>query len=94
MKRDRPERLLFGREYHYASTFIFDRAFDHGTHDLEDLQEFARSLAQPGNTRGGLEWYRAFRTNRLRHQPGQPESTRYSVKATSRRLTKVDRFRT
>jgi pimeloyl-ACP methyl ester carboxylesterase len=27
---------------------------------IEDLEEFARSLAQPGNTRGGLEWYRAF----------------------------------
>jgi pimeloyl-ACP methyl ester carboxylesterase len=60
MKRDLPERLLFGREYDYVSTFIFDRAFDHSSHDLDDLQEFARSLAQPGNTRGGLEWYRAF----------------------------------
>ena len=60
MKRDLPERLLFGREYDYVSTFIADRAFDHGAHDIEDVQEFARSLAQPGNTRGGLEWYRAF----------------------------------
>jgi len=60
MKRDLPERLLFGREYDYVSTFIFDRAFDHGAHAIEDLEEFARSLAQPGNTRGGLEWYRAF----------------------------------
>lgn len=60
MKRDLPERLLFGREYDYVSTFIHDRAFDHGALAAEDLKEFARSLAQPGNTRGGLEWYRAF----------------------------------
>lgn len=60
MKRDVPERLIFGREYDYVSSFIFDRAFDHGAHTEEDLQVFARALAQPGNTRGGLEWYRAF----------------------------------
>ncbi len=59
-KRDLPERLLFGREYDYVSTFISDRAFDHGAHAVEDMQVFARALAQPGNTRGGLEWYRAF----------------------------------
>jgi hypothetical protein len=45
--------LLFGREHDYASTFIFDRAFDHGAHAIEGLKEFARSLAQPGNTRVG-----------------------------------------
>jgi pimeloyl-ACP methyl ester carboxylesterase len=60
MKRDLPERLLSGREYDYVSTFIFDRAFDHGAHAIDDLEVFARALAQPGNTRGGLEWYRAF----------------------------------
>ena len=59
-KRDLPERLLFGREYDYVSTFIADRAFDHGAHTIEDMQVFASALAQPGNTRGGLEWYRAF----------------------------------
>ena len=63
MKRDLPERLLFGREYDYVSTFIFDRAFDHGAHSIEDVEIFARALAQPGNTRGGLEWYRAFPTD-------------------------------
>ena len=62
-KRDLPERLLFGREYDYVSTFIADRAFDHKAHALEDVQVFARALAQPGNTRGGLEWYRAFPTD-------------------------------
>ena len=60
MKRDLPERLLFGREYDYVSTFIFDRAFDHGAHAIEDLEEFAVPWLQPGNARGGLEWYRAF----------------------------------
>ena len=60
MKRDLPERLLFGREYDYVSSFIFDRAFDFGAHSAEDLEVFARAFAQPGNTRGGLEWYRSF----------------------------------
>ncbi len=61
MKENLPERLLYGREYDYVSTFIFDRAFDHGAHPVEDIEVFARALAQPGRTRGGLEWYRAFR---------------------------------
>jgi pimeloyl-ACP methyl ester carboxylesterase len=60
MKRDLPERLIFGREYDYVATFIFDRAFDHGAHDDRDIEVFARAFAQPGRTRGGLEWYRAF----------------------------------
>ena len=60
MRRDLPERLLAGREYDYVSTFISDRAFDHGAHTPADLQLFASALAQPGNTRGGLEWYRTF----------------------------------
>lgn len=60
MKRGLPERLLFGREYAYVSTFIIDRAFDHDAHAIEVVEVFARALAQPGKTRGGLEWYRAF----------------------------------
>ena len=60
MKRDLPERLLLGREYDYVSSFIFDRIFDHEAFAIEDLEVFARAFAQPGNTRGGLEWYRAF----------------------------------
>ena len=59
-KRDLPELLIGGREFHYVSTFIYDRAFDLGAHTIADIEEFARSLAQPGNLRGGLEWYRAF----------------------------------
>lgn len=61
MKEHLPERLLHGREYDYVSTFIFDRAFDHGAHTLEDVEVFANAFAQPGRVRGGLEWYRAFR---------------------------------
>ncbi len=60
MKRDLPERLITGREYDYVSTFMFDRAFDYGALEHRDIEVFARALAQPGNTRGGLEWYRAF----------------------------------
>ena len=59
-KRDLPELLIQGREFDYVSTFIYDRTFDVGAHPVADIQEFARSLAQPGNLRGGLEWYRAF----------------------------------
>ena len=62
-KRDLPERLIHGREQDYVSTFIADRASDHGAHAIEDVQLFAAALAQPGNTRGGLEWYRAFPTD-------------------------------
>uniref|UniRef100_B0T6K7 Alpha/beta hydrolase fold n=1 Tax=Caulobacter sp. (strain K31) TaxID=366602 RepID=B0T6K7_CAUSK len=60
MKRDLPERLISGREYDYVASFIHDRAFDMGAHLASDIEAFARSLAQPGNLRGGLEWYRAF----------------------------------
>jgi pimeloyl-ACP methyl ester carboxylesterase len=60
MKPDLPERLIYGREYDYVATFIFDRAFDHGAHDDCDVEVFAKAFAQPGRTRGGLEWYRAF----------------------------------
>lgn len=59
-KRDLPELLIAGREFEYVSTFIYDRAYDMGAHPIEDIKEFSRSFAQPGNTRGGLEWYRAF----------------------------------
>ncbi len=60
MKRDLPELLIRGRKFDYVSTFIYDRAFDLGAHPVADIEEFARSLKQPGNLRGGLEWYRAF----------------------------------
>lgn len=63
MKRDLPERLIQGREFDYVSSFVFDRSYDHGAIPHEDIEIFARALAQPGNTRGGLEWYRAFPTD-------------------------------
>ena len=80
-KRDLPERLLFGREYDYVSTFISDRAFDHGAHTIEDTQVFARALAQPGNTRGGLEWYRAFPTDHRNAQAWKQEKLAIPVLA-------------
>lgn len=60
MKRDLPERLIYGREFDYVSTFFADRTFNHGALPVEEVEIYARSMAQPGNTRGGLEWYRAF----------------------------------
>lgn len=60
MKRDLPERLIYGREYDYVSAFFSDRAFNHGAFPIEEVEVYARAFAQPGNTRGGLEWYRAF----------------------------------
>jgi pimeloyl-ACP methyl ester carboxylesterase len=80
-KRDLPERLLFGREYDYVSTFIADRAFDHGAHSIQDTQVFARALAQPGNTRGGLEWYRAFPIDHRNAQPWKLEKLAIPVLA-------------
>jgi uncharacterized membrane protein len=44
-KRDLLERLLFGREYDYVSTFISDRAFGHAAHTVEDMHVFASALA-------------------------------------------------
>jgi pimeloyl-ACP methyl ester carboxylesterase len=58
--RDLPERLIQGREYDYVSTFIAERTFDHSTYHLNDIEIFARAFAQPGRTRGAMEWYRAF----------------------------------
>ncbi len=60
MKANLPERLIYGREHDYVATFIFDRAFDHSAHDERDVEIFAKAFAQPGRTRGGLEWYRTF----------------------------------
>lgn len=59
-KRDLPERLIQGNEREYVSTFFFDRTFNHGAFEPEDIEMFARSQALPGRIRGGLEWYRAF----------------------------------
>jgi len=63
MKRDLPERLIYGREYDYVSTFFSDRTFNHGAFPIEEVEIYARAFAKPGNTRGGLEWYRAFPTD-------------------------------
>jgi pimeloyl-ACP methyl ester carboxylesterase len=60
MRRDLPELLIQGRELAYVSTFLSDRAFNHGAFEHHDIEIFARALAQVGNTRGALEWYRAF----------------------------------
>lgn len=58
--RDLPELLIAGREYDYISNFIAVRTVDHGTYDPADIEVFARAFAQPGRTRGAMEWYRAF----------------------------------
>jgi pimeloyl-ACP methyl ester carboxylesterase len=58
--RDLPERLIQGREYDYVSAFIAERTFDHSTYHFADIEIFARAFAQPGRTRGAMEWYRAF----------------------------------
>ena len=63
MKRDVPELLITGREYDYVSAFISERAFVQHAHSPEDVALYGRALAQPGNLRGGLEWYRAFPTD-------------------------------
>lgn len=60
MNRDLPERLIYGREYDYVSAFIAERIYDHSRYDPADIEIFAKALALPGRTRGGLEWYRTF----------------------------------
>jgi pimeloyl-ACP methyl ester carboxylesterase len=59
-KQNLPELLIRGREHEYVSSFIFDRVFDHGALADEDIDAYVKAFAQPGRTRGGLEWYRAF----------------------------------
>jgi len=56
--RDLPERLIYGREYDYVSAFMAERFYDHSTFNPEDIHIYAKAMALPGRTRGGLEWYR------------------------------------
>ncbi|WGF90399.1 alpha/beta fold hydrolase [Marinivivus vitaminiproducens] len=60
MNRDLPERLIYGREYDYVAAFMAERTYDHSNYDPADIDVFAKALALPGRTRGGLEWYRTF----------------------------------
>lgn len=43
MKRDLPELLIQGREREYVSAFIYERAFDHGAHSVDEIDTFARA---------------------------------------------------
>jgi pimeloyl-ACP methyl ester carboxylesterase len=63
MNRDLPERLIYGREYDYVSAFMAERFYDHGGFDPADIEIFAKAMALPGRTRGGLEWYRTFQAD-------------------------------
>jgi len=58
--RDLPERLLHGREYDYISTFMAERFYDHSRFDPANIEIYARAMARPGRTRGGMEWYRTL----------------------------------
>ena len=60
MNRDRPERLLLDREYDYISAFMAERFYDHSTFNPADIEIYAKAMALPGRTRGGMEWYRAL----------------------------------
>lgn len=60
MNRDLPERLIQGREYDYVSTFMSERFYDHSTFNPADIEIYAKAMARPGRTRGGMEWYRAL----------------------------------
>ncbi len=60
MNRDLPERLIHGREYDYVSAFMAERFYDHGTFDPADVEIYAKAMALPGRTRGGMEWYRTL----------------------------------
>ncbi|CDI11826.1 dehalogenase (fragment) (plasmid) [Agrobacterium pusense] len=58
--RDLPERLIYGREHDYVSTFMAERFYDHSTFNPEDIDIYAKAMALPGRTRGGMEWYRTL----------------------------------
>src|SRR3546814_8069726 len=58
--RDLPERLIHGREYDYVSTFMAERFYDHSSFDPANIEVYARAMALPGRTRGGMEWYRVL----------------------------------
>ncbi len=58
--RDLPERLIQGREYDYISTFMAERFHDHSTFDPAVIDIYAKAMALPGRTRGGMEWYRTL----------------------------------
>ncbi|MBO9725087.1 MAG: alpha/beta hydrolase [Novosphingobium sp.] len=58
--RDLPERLIHGREYDYISTFMAERFDDHSTFDPAVIDIYAKAMALPGRTRGGMEWYRTL----------------------------------
>jgi pimeloyl-ACP methyl ester carboxylesterase len=58
--RDLPERLLHGREQDYIATFMAERFYDHSSFDPADIEIYAKAMALPGRTRGGMEWYRTL----------------------------------
>lgn len=58
--RDLPEFLISGREYGYVESFFRGRATNHAAFTDDDVEVYARSLAQPGSVRSTLEWYRAL----------------------------------
>ncbi len=58
--RDLPEFLISGREYGYVESFFRGRATNHAAFTDDDVEVYARALAQPGSVRSTLEWYRAL----------------------------------
>ncbi|MGF7156417.1 alpha/beta fold hydrolase [Novosphingobium gossypii] len=58
--RDLPERLIHGREYDYIAAFMAERFHDHSTFDPAVIEIYAKAMALPGRTRGGMEWYRTL----------------------------------
>jgi pimeloyl-ACP methyl ester carboxylesterase len=49
--------------------------------EMDQIDVHARALAQPGNTRGGLEWYRAFPTDHRNAQVWKQEKLAIPVLA-------------
>ncbi|MEV0110887.1 alpha/beta hydrolase [Nocardia sp. NPDC050799] len=57
---DLPEFLITGREYGYVESFFRGRTSNHGAFTDDDVELYARALAQPGAIRSTLGWYRAL----------------------------------
>lgn len=57
---DLPELLIAGRETAYVETMIRERIYNQGSITADDIKVYADSMAQPGATRGMINWYRAL----------------------------------
>ncbi|MCW5771279.1 MAG: alpha/beta hydrolase [Rhodospirillaceae bacterium] len=59
-QRDLAEALIQGRERLYIESFVRSRAWNPAAMSEDEIDFYARQMAQPGALRGGLEYYRTI----------------------------------